>query len=151
MDGWYGLRCPTFQELEAIAISKGVSVAFHPDFDVPRFFWDEAGEPWFIGIPEQFGPLARLWALAHELGHFQRHTAPPVCRRSHADQELQADEWASCALIPVCAVRKHPDAHGLVGFMRKNYQHFGGREDRVRALAYRIAFTRLRAESENVA
>lgn len=150
---WYGERCPTFHDMEEVACSCGVQVVFHRDFDVPRYFWDAEGRPWFIGIPNQFGELARCWALAHELGHLLKHGSAPRTHEQHRLQEMEADAWAACALIPYAAIGDgvSPNVHQLVYFLRKHYQQFGGKEDRVRALAYRIAFTRLHALEEDVA
>lgn len=151
MLNWYGERCPTFEEMEAVALNLGVQVAIHPDFDVPRYLWDEHGDPWVICIPSQFGPLARLWALAHELGHIICHGDPPIDREQHRTQEAEADEWAACALIPGSVFEEGgtPTPHHLVYFLRKHYQAFTTqKDDRVRALAYRIAFTRMKAMEE---
>lgn len=97
---WYGRTRPTFEMLKGVARHHGVEVVFHYDFDVPRFLWDLHGRPWVIAIPEQFGALARLWALAHEVGHMVLHDEPPLSKVQHAEQEDDANDWASEAMIP---------------------------------------------------
>ena len=148
---WYGKRHPIVGEMEGMALSYGVQIAFHIDFDVPRYVFDENMKPWVIAIPEPFGDLARLWGLAHELGHLVQHGSPPRSKEEHLEQEGQADAWGACALIPESKIREYgnPNVHGFVAYLRKHYQHFSGKkEDRIRALAYRIAFTRIAAIKE---
>ena len=143
---WHGKRYPTFKDLEAVATHHDVKVVFHPHFDCPRMFWHETvREPWVIGIPEQFGPLARMWALAHEIGHLVLHDGP-VDVDLWRIQEDEADAWAACGLIPEASVRKHNNAN-VANFIRalaKHYQPFKP-EDPVCKLAAFIAHRRFDA------
>lgn len=143
---WYGLRCPTFEDLIRAAAQHEVQVVTHPDFDCPRLFLDlqPLPEPWVIAIPSQFGPLARLWALAHELGHLVLHDGP-ACRDAYRLQEDEADWWAAGALLPggMIAGLGDPHADRFTLFLWDNYERFPHSFQGVHMLARRIAHARV--------
>lgn len=151
MLSWYGHHYPAFEDLQAVAQLHGVHVVFHPDFDCPRVVWHETVmEPWVIAIPEQFGPLARIWALAHEVGHLVLHDGP-VDAEVYRMQEDEADAWAACALLPQKRISRYvPSTAGLIRALGKHYQPIPAYEakDRLRSLAARIALTRMKALEE---
>lgn len=143
---WYGKSYPSLGDLEALARAMGCPVAYHPNFDVPRFFLhSRTMQPWFIGVPEQFGNLARCWAVAHELGHRHLHPDGPVDLEFWRMQEDEADHWAACALIPEERVRHYKNASvgAFIAALHRNYQEIPKGPCGLRRLAARIALTRL--------
>lgn len=139
---WYGRSYPSLENLEAFAEAKGAGVGYaaipfalyHPDVD---------GVP-VILLPEDGGPLARCWGLAHELGHLAQH-AGPRGQLLYSKDELAADRWAAKALIPEAAVRRYRNASmdAFVAALWRHYEEFPLEDCPTRALAGRIARTRL--------
>lgn len=117
------------------AHALGVDVACHVDFDVPRLFLHSDGSPWFIAIPEQFGPLARAWALAHELGHLILHDGPAF-HELWRQQEDEADAWAAIALCPIARSKKE-----VMDVLKHKYQDWK-KYPAIENLAWRISYAR---------
>lgn len=149
---WYGVRRASVIDLIAVAKSHEVQVVFHKDFDCPRMIWHETiPEPWVITIPEQFGPLAQVWALAHEVGHLMLHDGP-VDRDVYQMQEDEADRWGATALLPEMKIRNGapPSVEECLRSLSANYQRIpasGG----LRRLACRISYARINALKREVA
>jgi hypothetical protein len=89
------------EELEMVAEGQGIPVIYDLHFDVARLWIHEDGEPWFLGVPAQFGYLARAWAVAHECGHLMQMHSPAFDRELYLRQEAEANRWAADALIPL--------------------------------------------------
>jgi hypothetical protein len=89
------------EELEMVAEGQGIPVIYDLHFDVARLWIHEDGEPWFLGVPAQFGHLARAWAVAHECGHLMQMHSPAFDRELYLRQEAEANRWAADALIPL--------------------------------------------------
>jgi len=139
---WYGRLYPSLRSLEGYAESLGAGVGYaaipfalyHPNVD---------GVP-VILLPADYGPLARCWGLAHELGHLVRHAGP----RGHLlyrKDERTADCWAARALIPEAAVRRYRNASmdAFIAALWRHYEEFPMEDCPTRALAGRIARVRL--------
>lgn len=136
---WYGERCPSIEELEALALGMDVPVIYDYDFDIARLVIHDDGGPWFIGIPAQFGALARAWALAHELGHLVQPHGPTINKEIYYQQEHEANWWAARALIPFMDDMCFKDC---IFILRENYQDWGP-GSRIWNLAAFIAYRRL--------
>lgn len=143
---WFGQTYPTLPELENLAIKLGAPV-FYERTRQPFLQWDRKG-PLCIIVPQYKGTLARSWAIAHELGHLVLEHGP-LGDHLEDPREIEADDWASCALIPAARVQayKRPSAKGFVNALNKNIQQV---TPGIESLAWRIAFTRLRALEEAV-
>lgn len=139
---WYGVEFPTLNELEALANNTGVPVAYVRTKQ-PFLQWDNIG-PLCIIVPNYNGPLARSWAVAHELAHLLLGHGP-LGAHLGSPQEVEADEWAACALIPNTRLHEYgsPCVGSLINALSRNFQEAppnGG----IRKLAARIAYARLR-------
>ncbi len=141
---WYGKTYPTWEDLEKYAWVLGASVVvgrihagvFFPgnDYELP-----------LIAIPQDTPPLARIWALAHELGHLVQH-AGPKGELMWSKDEAQANRWAACALIPEARIQEHQNASvdAFVGALSAHYEELPPVNCAQRRLAGRIAKIRLK-------
>lgn len=141
---WFGFKYPSLLELENLAEALGAPVSYER-YKKPFLQWDLAG-PLCIVIPTYDGQLARAWGIAHEVGHLVLNHGPLHTNHSASPMEMEADVWASCALLPEERIRHYQNASvgTLMRALHKNFQPIpesGG----VRKLAARIAYARLRA------
>lgn len=143
---WYGRRYPNIEDLESMAERLGAVVVYGA---VPTAFLFRAEEGPIIGMPEDVGPLERVWLLAHELGHLARHEGPRGVML-HGKDESQADRWASQALIPESAVKRYRNASmdAFIGALSKHYEDIPFNDCPQRRLAARIAAIRLKILEE---
>ena len=143
---WYGHSYPTWEELEAYAWRLGATVEFGP-VQKGAFFpsFPEYGVPAMIGIPQDSGPLAQFWTLAHELGHLVQH-AGPKGELFWGKNEAQANRWAACALIPETRVQTYRNASldAFIGALSAHFEDLPPNNCSARRLAGRIARTRLK-------
>lgn len=143
---WYGISYPSWEDLESYAGSLGAGVVFG-DVSKGVYFppFLDYGIPAVIAIPKGLGPLARVWALAHELGHLVQH-AGPKGELSWSKNETQADRWAACALIPEARVQAYQNASldAFVGALSAHYEDLPLNQCAARRLAGRIARTRMK-------
>lgn len=137
---WYGRRYPTFQDLAAFAEDLG-AVVHLGTLPAAAFI---PGEIPVLLIPDQHGPLASAWFLAHELGHLVQHTGPKG-ELFWSKNESQASRWAACALIPAARIRAHENAciDAFVGALSAHFEDLPLRVCPARRLAGRIARIRL--------
>lgn len=144
---WFGHRYPTMEDMEAFAWDLGAVVLIGPS-PAPVYFPEELGDP-VILIPDDMGPLATAWALAHELGHLVQHAGAKTCHTRGRD-EAAADRWAACALIPEARIRSHANASldAFVGALSAHYEDLPLTDCPARRLAGRIAQVRLRSVRE---
>jgi len=107
--------------------------------------------PPIILVPTQFGPLAMMWALAHELGHLRLHVGPGN-KLIRSKNEQQANKWAACALIPDARIRLYQNASvdAFIAALSANYEDLPMSDSPSRALAHKIAQYRLNALSVNI-
>ena len=147
---WYGRRYPTWEDLETFAWELGASVMLGPISKGSYFSAQlDQGVPAVIGIPETQGPLARMWALAHELGHLVQHAGAKGSMFWQKD-EAQANRWAARALIPQARIRHHQNASpdAFIGALSAHYEDLPLRDCPQRSLAARIAIIRLKTVGE---
>lgn len=150
---WYGHHYPSWDDLETFAWDLGVAVVLGPVSKGAYFVANlEPGSPAVIAIPQNYGPLARTWALAHELGHLVQH-AGPKGEMFHRKDEAQANRWAGCALIPFARIQAYLNAceDSMVAALSAHYEDIPMRDCPARRLAGRIAKIRLHALSLEVA
>lgn len=136
---WFGLRCPSCTVLDAECERLGAPVLYHIDFDSPRYFWDDNGNPWFIGIPESYGYLSRCWWVANELSRLLSHSSrsdDPSCAR-------QAERWAASALIPDLGIKPYATLDECLVCLHRGYMEGRHVCPADLELAARIAYTRL--------
>lgn len=141
---WYGQRYPTLEDLEDFTWSLGAVVVSGP-VSTGAFFPGSDWELPVIAIPEDAPPLARIWTLAHELGHLVQH-AGPKGELMWSKNEAQANRWAACALIPEARIQEHQNAclDAFVGALSAHYEDLPLTSCASRRLAGRIARIRLR-------
>lgn len=141
MPAWFGRHYPSLEELEQHALDLGAPVHYG-SYKAPACLWDMDG-PLVIFVPAYSGVLARAWGVAHELGHLCLHHGPI---HYMADKhEAEADAWAAKALIPEARVRHYRNASvgSFIGALHRHYQEIPPENVGIRALAARIALTRL--------
>lgn len=143
---WYGQRYPSIEMLEAYACDLGALVVRGETPVAFCFMPARDGERLFIGLPEGTSPLDGAWLLAHELGHLVQHTGPRG-ELLYDKDELAADRWAACALIPQAAVMRYRNAceDAFIGALSRHYEDIPPRDCESRRLAARIARIRLQA------
>ena len=141
---WYGKVYPKWEDLTDFAWDLGAVVLPGP-IQTAVFFPGSDWELPVIAIPQDAGPLAKAWALAHELGHLVQH-AGPKGELSWSKNEAQANRWAACALIPEARVQAYRNASidAFVGALSANYEDIPLMNCQSRRLAGRIAKTRLK-------
>ncbi len=140
MPPWYGVTRPSIDDLLNEAKLRGAPIEFG-SCPGPAYLCDVKG-PLIIFIPPYRGTLARMWGIAHELGHVVLGHHP---EQHDAQRETAANHWASCALIP-CQHWKNHNIHLYVNYLRKHYQHWDEERDvQIKKLAYVIGSARLEA------
>jgi hypothetical protein len=124
------------------AIPKGIFFPPRPAFGIPGV----------IGVPEGNDPLPEIWALAHELGHLVQHTGPKG-ELFWSKNEVQANRWAACALIPKARILLHCNAceDSMIAALSAHYQDLPLFNCPTRQLAGKIAKIRLHALSRDAA
>ena len=144
---WYGHNYPTWEDLEAFAWDLGAAVVLGPVSKGAFFVADlEPDSSGVIAIPQSYGPLARIWALAHELGHLVQH-AGAKGELLRSKNEAQANRWAACALIPEIRILAYANASldAFIASLSANYEDIPFIDCPARALAGEIARIRIRA------
>jgi len=141
---WYGLRYPSFEDLECFSSSLKVTIDYE-DLPMGLYFPNIMGVP-VIVLPEVASPLERMWHLAHELGHAVQHSGPKG-KRSHGKEEAQANRWAACALIPEARILLHQNAclDAFIGALSAHYEDLPLEDCPARRLAGEIAKHRIKA------
>jgi hypothetical protein len=142
---WYSKRYPTEADLSAFAEAIGAWVTLAP-LPAAAFIPGEGGGPSVILIPNQHGPLATVWSLAHEIGHLCQHSGQKG-RLFWSKDEAQANRWAACALIPGARVRLYNNASidAFIASLSANYEDIPPENCPARCLAHKIAQFRLQA------
>lgn len=140
---WYGLRYPSWRDLEAFA-EACEAVVVENGTPAPALLPQAEGGPMIL-LPAGRPALERHWNLAHELGHLVQHSGPVP--RSRAKQEAQADRWAACALIPQARINAHMNASldAFIGALSAHYGDVPLANCPERRLAAKIARIRLKA------
>lgn len=141
---WYGISYPSWRDLEVYAESLGSPVVVNRT-PIPAFIRDASlGGPMIL-IPSGLSPLESIWDLAHEVGHAVAHEGPR--NGSKRKQEVQANRWAACALIPWGRIQEYQNAclDVFIGALWKHYEEFPFEDCPARRLAARIAKYRLEA------
>jgi Zn-dependent peptidase ImmA (M78 family) len=152
---WYGQRYPTELDLVSCAEAIGARVVLGP-LPAAAFIPAILDAPPMILVPNQHGPMATAWGLAHELGHLCQHSGPPLptdgdrapgLRLMRSKNEHQADRWAACALIPEARIRHHGNASldSFMAALSANYEDLPPHDCPQRALAHKVALRRLEA------
>jgi hypothetical protein len=152
---WYGERYPTEIDLVSCAEAIGAWVALRP-LPAAAYISAVLGAPPIIFVPNQRGPLATAWGLAHELGHLCQHSGPPILTDGdsapslhlvRSKNEHQANKWAACALIPDARIRHYGNASidAFMAALSANYEDLPPADCPQRALAHKIAQHRLNA------
>jgi len=152
---WYGERYPTETDLVSSAEAFGAWVSLR-HIRAASYIPATMGGPPMIIVPNQRGPLAVAWALAHELGHLYQHSGPPplsdggawpALNQIRSKNERQANMWAAMALIPEARVRHYANASvdAFIGALSANYEDLPPDNCPQRELAHRIATHRLDA------
>ena len=102
-----------------------------------------------ILLPQSAHGLRAYWSLAHELGHLVRHVGPRGELLNSKD-EVQADQWAACALIPLARIQAYQNASpdAMIAALSAHYEDIPLIDCESRRLAGRIARIRLRALEE---
>lgn len=144
---WYGVRYPSEVDLASAAELVGARVVMKV-LPAAVFIPGILGAPPMILAPTQFGPLATMWALAHELGHLRWHGGPGN-KIIRSKNEQQANKWAACALIPEARVRLYQNASvdAFIAALSANYEDLPPSDCPSRTLAHKIAQYRLKALS----
>ena len=116
---WYGLKYPTAEDLVDFGARLGAEICFGSIASAAYF----AEDPPLILIPDQHGPLATVWALAHELGHLCQHSGPKG-KLLWSKDEYQANRWAVCALIPEARIQAYQNASvdSFIAALSANYE-----------------------------
>jgi hypothetical protein len=152
---WYGLHYPTIEDLEAFAWELGARVIYgEGNIGKGAYFpaFEDYGIPAVLAVPNHSNHLAKVWSLAHELGHLVRHfgyTSP----WTRAKQETQAERWAACALIPEARIREYRNASldAFIGALSAHFEDLPLYDCPQRKLAGKIARIRLQTIAREVA
>jgi Zn-dependent peptidase ImmA (M78 family) len=143
---WFSRRYPTFSDFEDLAQTYGALIGIG---DCPGALFVPPGvmgknSPPLLLIPERSGLLERMWFLAHELAHLQKHSGAPCATRA-TKVEAQADRWAAEALIPEAAVRRYRNASedAFIAALSAHYEDLPAYNCPARRLAGTIARIRL--------
>lgn len=95
--GLQGNDAGLYSQLEAFAVSNGITVELKPLLDCNGFCRFNQNKAYLIAVSSDLSPLHRCKTLAHELGHALLHgetdysTHRPIC-------ELEAESTAFCVL-----------------------------------------------------
>jgi len=97
--GWYGIRCPSYEELVIAAEQMGALVTWVDTGGEGICIAGAGHEPPVIVVPAGPECVCAAWVLAHEIGHLVHHLGA-LGEHQHAKGESTADRWAARALIP---------------------------------------------------
>lgn len=147
---WFGKRYPSIEDLEAFSEELGAPVIWTAASTGCFWAGDEEHAP-ALFIPSRFDGFERAWTLAHELGHLAHHSGPKTSWTRDPD-EIRADRWAACALIPEDRINYYQNASidSFIAAISSNYGDIPYNDCPARRLAAHVASVRLRCLKEGI-
>ena len=139
---WYGKHYTSIDKL--IDFAESLSAFVHFDHEAPDALYLPFKPIPFIIIPAHYKPLEATWKLAHEIGHLLQHSGPKG-KQYWSKEELQAEQWAAGALIPIKRIMEYNNASidAFIASLSAHYEDLPLIDCPARELAHTIAKIRL--------